>query len=137
ALFAQLHEAVDGGERVAGDEGLDVALALELQLLLDLDLDPQPLAVEAVLVALVLAEHGVEALEGVLVGAAPGVVDAHRVVGGDGAVEEGPADAARVLLAEGLEGPCAVPELEHRPLLGGEIDLSLYLVERHGQPLVS
>src|SRR5262249_29887575 len=104
ALLAQLHEAVDAGEAVAGDEVFDVALRAEAQLLLDLDLDPEALAVEAVLVAQLVAGHGLVALVGVLVGAAPGVVDAHRVVGGDRAVEEGPLILAAVLLAEALEG---------------------------------
>ena len=71
---------------------------LQLQFLLDLDLDPEALAVEAVLVAQLVAGHGEVALVGVLVGAAPGVVDAHRVVGGDRAVEEGPLRLAAVLL---------------------------------------
>src|SRR5205085_3634172 len=49
ARTARVGEAVDAVR-------LDVALAVEIQLALDLDLDPQPLAVEAVLIALVLAE---------------------------------------------------------------------------------
>jgi hypothetical protein len=131
ALLAQPDELVDAGERVAGNEVLDVALGAELQLLLDLDLDPQPLAIEAVLVALFLAEHGVVALVDVLVGAAPGVVDAHGVVGGDGTVEEGPARPAGVLRPELREGADVVPELQNVALLGGEIHLRLDLVERH------
>ena len=38
-------------------------LAAELEIFLDLDFDPQALAVEAVLVAQLLPEHGVVALE--------------------------------------------------------------------------
>ena len=91
------HPLLAQGHEVGDAEGLDVALALEAEVALDVDLDPQALAVEPVLVALVLAEHGVEALEQVLVGAAPGVVDAHRVVGRDRAVEEAPGRPARVL----------------------------------------
>ena len=83
--------------------GLDVALALEPEVALDVDLDPQALAVEPVLPALVLAEHRVVALEDVLVGPAPGVVDAHRVVGRDRAVEEAPARPAGVLGAQPRE----------------------------------
>ena len=64
ALLAQRHELGDA-------VGLDVALALEPEVALDVDLDPQALAVEAVLPALVLAEHGVEALVEVLVGRGP------------------------------------------------------------------
>ncbi len=137
ALLAELHEAVDAGEDVAGHQVLDVALGGELQLLLDLDLDPQALAVEAVLVALALALHGVVALEGVLVSAAPGVVDAHRVVGGDGAVEEGPARAVLVLFAQGVEGPRLVPELEDAAFLCREIGLRVHFLERHDGPLAA
>ena len=88
---------------------LDVALVLEAELLLDLDLDPQPLAVEPVLVALPLAEHGVVALEEVLVRAAPGVVDAHRVVGGDRPVQEAPAPLDWPRCAPGSGPSCRAP----------------------------
>ena len=106
-------------------------LRLEAEFLLDLDFDPQPLAIEAVLIPLLVAGHGEVALVGVLVGAAPGMVDAHRVVGGDGPVEERPARLAAVLRAKLLENLGVVPELEDGPLLGREIDLRLDLVERH------
>src|SRR5262249_53290171 len=131
ALLAQADELVDAEEDVAGDEILDVALALELQLLLDLDLDPQALAVEAVLVALVAAEHGVVALEGVLVSPPPGVVDAHRVVRGDRPVEEGPDRPVRVPCAQLVEDLVRLPERENLALLGREIDLLIHLLERH------
>ena len=49
-----------------------------LQILLDFDLDPQSLAIETVLVAQLVAGHGEVALVGVLVGPAPGMMDAHR-----------------------------------------------------------
>ena len=61
---------------------------LEAKLFLHLDLDPQALAVEAVLVALLIALHGLEALVQVFVGAPPGVMHAHRVVGGDGTIQK-------------------------------------------------
>ena len=83
------------------------------ELLLDLDFDPQALAVEAVLVAQLVAGHGEVALVGVLVGAAPGVVDAHRVVGGDGAVEEAPRRLARILLPQSGEDVLLGPEAKH------------------------
>ena len=66
----------------------DIAFALETEFLFDFDLDPEALAVKPVLEALLLAEHGVIALEEILVGSAPGVVDTHRVVGGDGTIDE-------------------------------------------------
>ncbi len=92
---------VDARVAVAGHEVLDVALALQPEFLLDLHFHPQPLAVEAVLVAEFVAGHGEVAVVHVLVGAAPGVVDAHRVVRGDRAVEEAPASACR------RSAPCA------------------------------
>src|SRR5205814_10144738 len=109
ALLALLDEAPDA-------VALDVLLGLEAELLLDLDLDPQPLAVEAVLVAQLAPEHGVVAQEQVRVGAAPGVMDAHRVVGRDRAVEERPALAALVAAHALLERALAGPQLEHAVL---------------------
>ena len=110
ALLAALDELADAVL-------LDVALAGEAELALDLDLDPQPLAVEAVLPALVVAGHGLVALIQVLVGPPPGVVHAHRVVGGDRPVDKRPL-LVRVLelLAQLLERVRLVPELEHAPL---------------------
>ena len=67
---------------------LDVALGGETPFLFHQHLDPEALAVEAVLVALVVALHGFEALKDVLVGASPGVVDGHEAVGRDGAIDK-------------------------------------------------
>ncbi len=117
ALLAQRHEAVDA-------VGLDVALAREPEVALDVDLDPQALAVEPVLVALVLAEHRVEALVQVLVRAAPGVMHAHRVVGGDRPVQEAPARSIGVLRAQPCEGPALLPALEQLVLLRDEVGLA-------------
>ena len=114
ALLAQGHELGDAVR-------LDVALRGEAQVTLDVDLDPQALAVEAVLVALVLAEHRVEALVQVLVGAAPGVVEAHRVVRRDRPVEEAPAGPAGVLRAQSRERLPLVPERQDVVLLADEI----------------
>ena len=75
-------------------KGLNVALALEAQFFFDIHLNPQALAVEAVLPALVVALHRVETLEEVFVRAPPGVVDAHRIVGRNRAIEEAPAFVA-------------------------------------------
>ena len=108
ALLAALREL---GDPVV----LDLALRVEAELLLDLDLDPEALAVEAVLVALVVAARGVVALEDVLQRAAPGVVDAHRVVGRDRAVDEAEARAAGVLLAQALERALCPPSAPGPP----------------------
>ena len=95
----------------------------EPEVALDIDLDPQALAVEAVLVALVLAEHRVEALVEVLVRPAPGVVDGHRVVGRDRTVEEAPFGTAGVLCTQPREGPTVAPPLEDLVFLGDEVGL--------------
>src|SRR5207244_7724193 len=102
ALLAALREL---GEPVL----LDLALRVEAERLLDLDLDPEPLAVEAVLIALVEAAQRLVALEDVLERAAPGVVDAHRVVRRDRPVDEREALAASVPLPQLLEDAFAVP----------------------------
>src|SRR4029079_3903018 len=83
----------------------------------------------AVLVTLVLAEHRVEPLVQILVGAAPGVVDAHRVVRGDRPVEEAPLRAARVLGAQALEGPSRAPLRQDLVLLGDEVGLRVDRLE--------
>ena len=85
----------------------------QTKFLLDLDLDPQPLAIEAVLVAQLVAGHGEVAAVGVLVRAAPGVVDAHRIVGGDRPVEERPFRLAAILFPEQLEGTYTLPKIEY------------------------
>ena len=104
--------------------GLDVALVGQAQVALDVDLHPQALAIEPVLVALVVAEHRPEALEDVLVGPAPGMVDAHRVVGRDRAIEKAPARPAGVLRAQAGERPAITPAGEHLVLGADEIGLA-------------
>ena len=116
ALLAQRHELGDA-------VGLDVALARESQVALDVDLHPETLAVEPVLPALGLAEHGVVALEDVLVGPAPGVVDAHRVVRRDRTVEEAPARAGGVLGTKARERLAVAPHGEDLVLLGDQVRL--------------
>src|SRR5262249_31047642 len=116
-------------------EVFDVALRPKFQLLFHLNLDPQPLAIKTVLVALLFAVHGVVALIYVLVSAAPGVVDPHRVVGGNRAVEKGPDRTVSVLLAESVERTDAIPELQYGPFLCGEINLRFNLLERHERTL--
>ena len=114
--------ALDDGPAAAGELGqpelLDLALRVEAELALDADLDPQPLAVEAVLVALVVAPERLVALEDVLERATPRRVDGERLVGRDGAVDEAEAGSVGVLRAELIEGALAGPEIED-PLLEG------------------
>ena len=116
-----LGHAIAAGAREAVEPvGLDLVLRVEPERLLDLDLDPEPLAVEAVLVALVLAQRRVVALEEVLQRPPPGVVHAHRVVGGDRPVDEREGRPAGVLRAQLLERPVAIPALEH-PVLERDV----------------
>src|SRR5207247_7581501 len=100
--------AAAGGERRQAVV-LDLPLRVQAQRLLHLDLDPEPLAVEAVLVAKLVSPERLVALEDVLQRAAPGVVDAHRVVRGDRPVDEAEAWAAGVQRAQTLERPPLVP----------------------------
>src|SRR4029077_10080612 len=69
-------------------ELLDLALRVEPERALDPDLDPEPLAVEAVLVALVMAAQRLVALEHVLQRPSPCRVHGERLVRGHGPVEE-------------------------------------------------
>ena len=102
-LFAGVGELVDAkvGDRVLGAEA---------EFLFHLDFHPQPLAVKAVLVPQFAARHGEVALIGVFVGATPGVVDAHGVVGGDRPVEEAPAGSPGVLSPQLGEDLAVTPE---------------------------
>src|SRR5207244_10350237 len=85
---------------------LNLALGVEPQLLLDLDFHPQALAIEAILVALVEALHGPEALIDILVGATPGMMHAHRIVGSDRPIEEGIARTAPIPFDQLSEEEC-------------------------------
>ena len=115
--LAALHEAVD-------PVLLDLPLVVEAELAFDVDLDPQALAVEAVLVALLLAEHGVVALEEVLVRPAPGVMDAHRVVGGDRSVDEAEPPLRVVVARQVARHRVALaPALDHLALERGDVQL--------------
>ena len=100
---------------------LDLALRVEPERLLHLDLHPKALAVEAVLVALVEAAHRLVALEDVLERAPPRVVDAHRVVCSDRAVDEAEAGPAAVPFAQPVERALRLPACEHVPLQRGVI----------------
>ena len=114
ALLAGVDELVDAVR-------FDGRLGAHLQFALDFDFDPEPLAIEAVLIALVVAGHREVALEDVLVGASPGVVHAHRVVGGDRPVDEAPPRLAGVLGAQLAEDRGLLPEAQHLVLTADEV----------------
>ncbi len=108
---------------------------MEAEFFFDVDFDPQALAVEAVLPALVFALHGVVALVEVFVGAAPGVVHAHRVVGGDGAVDEA-VDAVFFFASarrrrSSLKASVSCQNLRISLFLFDEIDFVGYVFEGH------
>ena len=68
-----------------------------------------------------MAGHGKVTLEDVLERSAPGVVNTHRIIGCDGAIQEGPGRLAAILGTELLEGVRFLPEVENLFLLGDEI----------------
>ncbi len=112
----------------------DLALGVQSEVPLDFDFHPESLAVEAVLIALVGALHGLEALENVLVSAAPRVVDSHRIVGRYRAVDERPVFAAAILLAQLVEYSVFLPEPEHLMLHIREVQTALDLFEHSSDP---
>ena len=124
ALLAQLHEFVDA-------EVLNVRLGLHTQISLDVDLDPQALPVKSILVALLEALHRLVALEDVLVGTPPSVVNSHRVVGGDGAVHEREPLVRSVVAMEVLvDDAMLVPPRKQVFLHLDEINLGRYGLEQ-------
>jgi hypothetical protein len=127
ALGQLRRRPLDDAAAAAGELGeavlLDLALGVEPELPLDADLDPQPLAVEAVLVALVVAAQGLVALERILERAPPGGVHAEGLVGRDRPVDEAEPRPVLVALPQPLEGPLALPQLEHVELEGGVVGL--------------
>jgi hypothetical protein len=104
-VFTGFYELIDA-------IGFDVSFAMETQLFLYLHLYPEALAVETVLVSLIMTQHGVVTLEDILVGSAPGMMDAHGIISGDGAVKKGPPGFSFVLIPELLEALAVFPEPE-------------------------
>ena len=92
----------------------NIGFAPEAQRFLDFDFDPQTLAIEAVLPAQLATVHRVETLKNVFVSAAPGVMNAHRIVGGNWAVLEKPRLAIGGLRAQLVECALLFPQFENR-----------------------
>jgi hypothetical protein len=86
-----------GASEALEAEGLDFPLRVESQCLLDFDFHPQSLAVKTILESLLVAAQRSVTLDDVLEGASPRMMDAHRIVRGDRAIEEGEARTATVL----------------------------------------
>ena len=106
SLFALVDKLVDA-------ELGDIVFRAEIHFLLDFHLDPQTLAIEAVLITEFVAGHRKVALIGVFVRAAPRVMHAHRVIGGNRAVEKTPLGIAGIFLTKFPEDVLFVPEFEH------------------------
>ncbi len=109
---------------------LDVLLAGEAELLLDGELHREAVTVPAGLAGHVVAAHGPEAGEDVLEDARLDVVGAGHAVGGGRTLVEHPLRASLGLLQALGEDLLLVPELEHRVLKGGQVDLGGYLAIR-------
>ena len=119
-------------DELVDPELLNLRLRPEAKLFFDLHLDPQPLAVEPVLVADVVPGHRKEPLERILVGAAPGVMDAHRVVRRHRPVEKTPGFAvAGILRTAFLEDVPVAPEPQDLVLAVNEIGIGNFL--EHGR----
>jgi hypothetical protein len=114
ALFAGVDELIDAIR-------FDGGFGAHLQFALDFDFHPEPLAIEAVLIALVVAGHCEVALEDVFVGASPRVVHAHWVVGGDRPVDKAPPRLAGILRAQLAEDLRLPPEAQDVVLAADEI----------------
>ena len=91
----------------------DVFFRLEAKLLFDLNLDPETLGVEAVLTAAVVASHVFIADEGILERSAPCVVDTHRIVGGNRAVNKTETLVTCVLFLAQIKAVVIFPEFQH------------------------
>ena len=92
---------------------MDGGLCAKSQLLFNFNFDPKSLAIEAVLVSLIMAGHCEETLIGIFVRAAPGMVNAHWVIGSDGPVEKAPSLATRVFASQLLKRLLLKPELQN------------------------
>ena len=87
------------------------------------------MAVETLLPTQLVSERRAEALEEILIGTAPGVMNAHWVVRGDGAVKEGPGLATGRLRAEALKCSLGTPTRQHLVLQADQVRLRINRVE--------
>ena len=87
------------------------------------------MAVEPLLPTQLVSERRTEALEEILIGTAPGVVDAHRIVGGDWAIEERPRLTAGSLRAEAFKCSLGTPTRQHLVLQADQVRLRINRVE--------
>ncbi|GBD35893.1 hypothetical protein HRbin36_01008 [bacterium HR36] len=130
-LLAQLHETVNAGEAIPRHEVLNILLRSQTQFFFHFHFDPQSLAIETVLVAEFVAGHGHETLEQIFIGASPGMVHAHRVVGSNGTIQERPFRLPAILFPQFLESLRFCPEAQNLPFQNWQIQARFYFVERH------
>ena len=121
-------------DEVVDAEFMDGGFRAESQLLFDFDLNPQPLAVESVLESLVMAGHGKEPLVRVFVRAAPGMVNSHWVIGGDGTVEKAPTLATCVFASQLLKRLLLQPEFQDGMFASDKIAVGDRLKHENGEP---
>ncbi len=110
------HAVAAGASKLVEPVLLDLLLRVEAERLLDLYLDPEPLAVESILVALFVSEHGAVPLHQIFQRATPCVMHTHWVIGGDWAINKRKWGAARVLCTQSLKGGLLLPQREHAVL---------------------
>ncbi len=127
SAFAFVHEVVD-------TKFMDGGFRSKSQLLFDFDFHPQSLAVETVLETLIMAGHRKEPLIRVFVSAAPGVMDSHGVIGGDGTVEKAPMLATSVLSSQLLKCLLLKPEFQNGMFAGYKIAVGDRLKHENGEP---
>ena len=102
----------------------DVAFGFEAEFFFDFDFDPEALAIEPVLIAELVPGHRLVALKEIFIGASPGVMHAHGIVGGDRAVEKRPCWFALIFLDKFLKALLALPEFEYLALHLRKVDIS-------------
>ena len=127
ATFAFVDKVVDA-------KFMDGGFRAESQLLFNFHLDPQSLAVETVLESLIMAGHRKKPLVRVFVRAAPGMVNAHRVVGGDGTVEKAPTFATCVFSSQLLKRLLLKPEFQDGMFAGDKIAVGDMLKHENREP---
>jgi hypothetical protein len=135
------HPFAAGTSEALEAQRLDLPLRVESQGLLDFDFHPQALAIETILESLRVAAQRSVALDDVLEGASPRMMDAHRIVCGDRTIEEGEAWSATILGNETRKDLLSFPELQRgvgnshevkRPRRGKHARLPLSGVDRSG-----
>ena len=110
-----------------------VLFGFEAELLFCADLNPKALRVKAVLIAAVKALHGLVSQENILKRASPGVVNAHGIVGSNGAVKEAEASVAAVFSLQLAKAIILLPKA-HNLMLG--FDECVFFLSHKTNPFI-